>query len=83
MTDTKHWPDVAHLYAADDAKLSDARKLWIAGTPEWTKAQGLSAEQSAWLDAQGFKPGSRRAVPVPGAGGTLAGIVGHFRTAAM
>ena len=73
-TTQTHWPDAARFYASADAKLTEARKLWIADAPDWTKARALTGEQTAWLGAQGFNPGSRRAVLVPAADGWPAGV---------
>ena len=73
-TTYKYWPDVSTFYAAERAPPAKAMKLWIAGQPDWAKVQALTTEQAAWLEAQGFKPGSRRAVLVPASDGRLAGI---------
>ena len=70
----QHWPDVPSLYAPDGASHAKARKVWIADVPGWAKARSLTAEQTSWLEAQGFAPGSRRAILVPGADGKPAGI---------
>ncbi len=68
------WPDVEAVYASPKAKLSNARKLWLADGPTWSTEQPLTTAQSTWLCAQGFTPSSRRAVVVPGPEGEPAGI---------
>lgn len=67
------WPDAAGLLARDGSP-ANARQLWLAEEAGWAEAQRLSPQQVAWLTAQAFTPASRRAVLVPSADGTPAGI---------
>jgi leucyl aminopeptidase len=49
--------------------------VWIARDPSWMASAGLTDAQKAWVDAQGLKGGARKHVLLPGADGSIAGVV--------
>lgn len=49
--------------------------IWIARDESWAREAPLSEAQRTWLAAQGFKGSGRRHFLVPGADGTIAGVV--------
>ena len=49
--------------------------VWLAREPGWAAHAGLTDAQKAWIDAQGLKGSARRHVLLPGADGSIAGVV--------
>ena len=67
-------PEAASVLAPADAKKKSV-PIWLVRDARGLDEAALSDPQKAWLEAQGFKPAGNKHVLLPGADGTLAGVV--------
>jgi leucyl aminopeptidase len=70
MDATLQWPNARNHYA-DAAHVGHARPIWLTAGAELSS---LTPPQKTWLAVNGFKPERRKAVAVPAADGSIAGI---------
>src|SRR5262245_26258415 len=63
----------AILIAGDGKKRSIP--IWLARNAGWLREAPLTGAQKAWIEAQGFKGGARKHLLLPGAEGSIAGVV--------
>jgi leucyl aminopeptidase len=60
--------------ASADSK-AKSTPVWLTRDARWAEEARLTPMQKAWVEAQGFKGAGRRHLLLPGADGTLAGVV--------
>ena len=79
---TKSAPASAGALVPADANAKSI-PVWLVRDPGWMASAALTGAQKAWIDAQGLKGSARRHVLLPGADGSIAGVVlwlGEART---
>ena len=66
--------EAAAVLAPADGKKKSV-PIWLARDPRWVEEAQLTAMQKAWVQGQGFKGTGKKHLLLPGADGTLAGVV--------
>lgn len=68
--------DIPNSLLAASAAPADCRPLWLVPENRWSAVRAaLGAPQQQWLAAHGFQAERQRLVPLPDAGGAIAGAV--------
>lgn len=74
MSETTAWT-VAGVYAAPGQAVAGAVPIYLVRPDDELTALGLDAAALSWAQIQGFKGAAKKSVLLPGADGTLAGVL--------